>query len=63
MNTNQEGPSINGIIGVLVTFINVIILERGFTMDERWYLLLAITLPLFVVTAIDMRRNTPPDQR
>lgn len=54
MNTRHEGPSMSGILLVLATFVNVIILEKGITVSDRWYFSLLITVPMFIIAVVDL---------
>jgi UDP-N-acetylmuramyl pentapeptide phosphotransferase/UDP-N-acetylglucosamine-1-phosphate transferase len=59
MNTKHEDPSMGGILLVFATLVNVIILEKGITMGERWYFFLLITVPMYIMTVMDIHWKTP----
>ena len=52
-----------GILLVPATFVNVIILEKGITMSERWYFFLLITVPMYIITVVKIQRKTRSSHR
>jgi hypothetical protein len=56
MTRNQE-ISANSNIAFLLLLFNVIVLESGFTIHEKWYWFLVVTIPLQLITLIPFRRK------
>ncbi len=50
MSNLQKPVSAAGMILLLLLIINALILKAGFLDNERWYWLLILTLPLFLLT-------------
>jgi hypothetical protein len=59
MKAKREDASVGGILLVLGALANVIILEKGITVNERWYFFLLITVPVYITMVMSMRKDTP----
>jgi|GEM_PF-4836970 len=59
MKAKREDASVGGILLVLGALANVIILEKGITVNERWYFFLVITVPVYITMVMSMRKDTP----
>lgn len=49
MSTNNEKISISGYTGLILIFINAAILKHAFTVNEQWYNVLFVTLPILLL--------------
>ena len=61
MTTKQTHVSLSGTIIVVLVVLSVITLELGFTVNENWYRVLIITLPLLVFSLFDFHRRREAD--
>lgn len=52
MRRNQNKTSVGGAMVLLIALLNAIVLEQAVTQDEKWYSMLFVTIPLFLVSAI-----------
>lgn len=49
MSRNNEKISISGYTGLILIFINSVILKHAFTVNEQWYNVLFVTLPILLL--------------
>lgn len=54
---NQQKISVSGAIVLLLALLNSIVLEQGLVAHPKWYWLLCITVPLFLISLILFRRK------
>ncbi|MEP7257112.1 MAG: hypothetical protein ABI687_01965 [Flavitalea sp.] len=54
MTSERKPISANGMMLFFLVLINVILIETGYTKDEKWYWLLLISLPLLVWSILNV---------
>jgi hypothetical protein len=57
MSHNREQVPVKGTLVVLFVLINAVILRSGFVVHNKWYWLLALTVPLLLRVVILWRRE------
>ena len=50
MKQNEKQVSISGIILIIFLLLNAVILKTAFTVNEKWYSMLLISVPLLLVS-------------
>lgn len=54
MKSEQKSVSTIGSIIVFLVLLNVIVVRQGYTTDEKWYWILAVTLPFLLLAILNM---------
>lgn len=49
MERNQKHNSLSGIILLVLVLINAVVLRTAYTVNEKWYWALLVSLPLLVI--------------
>jgi uncharacterized membrane protein YhdT len=57
MQRNQKQVSISGIFVLGWVLLNAVVVKQGFVVHPGWYALLAVTLPLLLVSIIIFKRK------
>ncbi|MEP7110794.1 MAG: hypothetical protein ABI760_22560 [Ferruginibacter sp.] len=57
MNTNQKSSSPGGMISLVLILINAVILKHAFTLNEKWYWALIVTIPLLIASGIYNKKS------
>jgi hypothetical protein len=52
MYRNQKRISVSGVIVLLLSLLNAVVLKQAFVAHSHWYWLLAITLPLLLISLL-----------
>jgi hypothetical protein len=58
MHRNQNKVSVVGGLVLLLFILNAVVLERGLVSDPRWYRVLYLTIPLFLIAVLLTRKKT-----
>ena len=52
MQRNQNRISVARTVVLILVLTNAVVLQNGWTSHPKWYLLLYITVPLLLITAV-----------
>lgn len=63
MVTKKRNKSLNETKTVFLVFINAIVLKTAYTMNEWWYGMLLITLPLLAISIYDQATEKLPNKK
>jgi len=55
MKRNHSHSSENGLVLLMAVLINVIILKQAYIVNENWYCLLALTIPILIFAIIEKK--------
>ena len=58
MERNQKHNSLSSIILLVLVFVNAIVLRTAYTVNEKWYWALLVTLPLLLIAIRDSSEET-----
>ena len=59
MSRKQEKPSAAGPMALFMAILNAIILEQGMVQSQNWYVLLFVTIPLFIFSIVNTQSKVP----
>jgi hypothetical protein len=57
MIQDQKRVPASGIIILILVLANVIAIREGYTTNEKWYWVLALTLPLLLLAIVNIRQR------
>lgn len=57
MDRKQEHIPAGKMMLLILSLMNAIVITRGYTQSEKWYVWLLITCPLLILAILNVRRN------
>jgi hypothetical protein len=57
MTSKEKRIPLDGIILSFLIGINVLIIEAGYTTDQKWYWALTVTIPMLVLAILNKRQK------